>query len=183
MSFAHQVGRMAQFSDDAYNALPLGVSKRLRSSVRRGCNLAQGLGPQPHRALGLVAGRDPGGQLVRGTSAPSTPRAKGAQCRNARPPTPAVPRGARPSAALGATERLDQSASDAQAACFERELNSCVRKGDDTFDRVYGPKKVHEWEPASHAIGKVLSPCSRCSECRWTARFPRSCGRVRSRWR
>eukprot|EP00435_Cladocopium_sp_Y103_P006633 s987_g2.t1 len=29
------------------------------------------------------------------------------------------------------------------------------RKGDDTFDRVYGPKSSLEWEPASNAIGKV----------------------------
>jgi len=29
------------------------------------------------------------------------------------------------------------------------------RKGDDTFDRVYGPKSGLEWEPASKAIGKV----------------------------
>ena len=31
------------------------------------------------------------------------------------------------------------------------------RKGDDTFDRVYGPKSGLEWEPASNAIGKVPS--------------------------
>ncbi|CAK9106878.1 Uncharacterized protein SCF082_LOCUS49930 [Durusdinium trenchii] len=29
------------------------------------------------------------------------------------------------------------------------------RKGDDTFDRVYGPKSTLEWEPASATIGKV----------------------------
>lgn len=29
------------------------------------------------------------------------------------------------------------------------------RKGDDTFDRVYGPKSSLEWESASNAIGKV----------------------------
>ena len=37
----------------------------------------------------------------------------------------------------------------------EPPIPSACRKGDDTFDRVYGPKSGLEWEPASHMIGKA----------------------------